>query len=49
MEPSAATTTGLEFTISARGSVAYDSSLRTVEKKVLDAVTKAVQYINTNY
>mmetsp|Transcript_8462 Transcript_8462/g.12606 ORF Transcript_8462/g.12606 Transcript_8462/m.12606 type:complete len:481 (-) Transcript_8462:1-1443(-) len=40
---------GLELTLSARGSVLHDTSLRTVEKKLLDAVSKAVQYIYDNY
>lgn len=36
---------GLEFTLSSRGSVPYDSSLHAVEKKLLNAVNRAMQYL----
>lgn len=42
-------TGGIEFTLSARGSVDNDYSVTKVEQLVHDAVSKAVSYIMTNY
>jgi hypothetical protein len=40
---------GLEFTIAARGSVPYDSSLKQVEQKLHEAMDRALQYTLANY
>jgi hypothetical protein len=43
-----AATGGIEFSLTARGSVENDASLLKVEQAVLDAVTKVVQHIMAN-
>ena len=40
---------GLEFTVAARGSVPYDTSLTQVEQKLHTAMDKALQYVLSAY
>lgn len=40
---------GLEFTIAARGSVPYDTSLTQVQEKLHQAMDRALQYVLANY